>query len=231
MWRNSVETADALGALVFAGNSVGSEATRVIVKVGGVTLDSDSVQWAASMKQTFDNKHITPELAKVTVEKNNKTLTLGAAYWQYSEDVDKVEKHTDDRLKLEKTYYVEKNGMLTPVSLMEDIKTADKVVVRLVVTADREMEFIHLRDLRPAGLEPVKQISQYMVQSMLLYYMCTKDYSVDFFFDYMPKGTYVFEYQLTASLKGDYAAGFATIESMYSPDFKSQTKGCRMVIK
>jgi uncharacterized protein YfaS (alpha-2-macroglobulin family) len=114
---------------------------------------------------------------------------------------------------------------------MEDIKTADKVVVRLVVTADREMEFIHLRDLRPAGLEPVKQISQYMVQSMLLYYMCTKDYSVDFFFDYMPKGTYVFEYQLTASLKGDYAAGFATIESMYSPDFKSQTKGCRMVIK
>ena len=110
------------------------------------------------MKQTFDNKHITPELAKVTVEKNNKTLTLGAAYWQYSEDVDKVEKHTDDRLKLEKTYYVEKNGMLTPVSLMEDIKTADKVVVRLVVTADREMEFIHLRDLRPAGLEPVKQI-------------------------------------------------------------------------
>lgn len=231
MWTNSIATADAIGALVFTGNSVGDDDTRVVVKVGGVTLDSDSVQWAAEMKYTFDGKDVTPELADVNIHKQGgNSLTLGAAYWQYTEDVDKVEKHSDDRLKIEKSYYVEKNGVLKPVNLTSDIRTADKVVVRMAVTADRSMDFIHLRDLRPAGLEPVKQVSGYMVQSGLYYYMCTKDYSVDLFFDYMPKGTYIFEYELKATLTGDYAAGFATIESMYSADFKSQTKGERLVV-
>lgn len=230
MWGNSIATADALGALVFAGNSVGNGDGRLIVNIGDVTLDSDSVQWAASMRECFDDKALTPELAKVKAHKTGSTLALGAAYWQYTEDVDKVLKHTDDRLKLEKTYYVQKDGMLKPVSLTDDIHTADKVIVRLVVTADRSMDFIHLRDLRPAGLEPANQVSGYKIMSGLMYYTCTKDYSVDFFFDYMPKGTYVFEYELKANLAGDYAAGFATIESMYSADFKSQTKGLRMKI-
>lgn len=230
MWGNSVATADALGALVFAGNSVGNGDGRLIVNIGDVTLDSDSVQWAASMRECFDGKALTPELAKIKAHKTGTTLALGAAYWQYTEDVDKVLKHTDDRLKLEKTYYVQKDGMLKPVSLTDDIHTADKVIVRLVVTADRSMQFIHLRDLRPAGLEPASQVSGYRIMSGLMYYTCTKDYSVDFFFDYMPKGTYVFEYELKANLAGDYAAGFATIESMYSADFKSQTKGLRMRI-
>ncbi|MCQ2336197.1 MAG: MG2 domain-containing protein [Paludibacteraceae bacterium] len=166
----------------------------------------------------------------VTVS-DSEALDLSVSYRQYMADMTQVQKHTDSRLKLDKGYYVERNGVLHKINPDEGVNVGDKVTVRLVVTADRDMEFIHIRDLRPAGLEPVNQISRRFIQSGLSYYMTTKDCTTDFFFDRMPKGTYVFEYQLNANLSGNYAAGFATIESMYSPDFKSQTEGVRMDIK
>lgn len=231
MWENSIATADALGALVFAGNSVADGDSHIVVKVGDVTLDSDSAQWGAFINHTFTGSELKKDLAEIEVNKTGKSLALGAAYWQYTEDVDKVAKHNDSRLTLKKEYFVEKDGVLKHIDTDGGIKVGDKVTVRLVVTADRDMEFIHLKDLRPAGLEPVNQISRRFVQSGLVYYMTTKDCSTDLFFDELPKGIYVFEYQLNANLAGDFAAGFATIESMYSPDFKSQTEGYRMVIR
>lgn len=231
MWENSVATADALGALVFAGNSVADGDSHIVVKMGDVTLDSDSAQWGAFINHTFTGSELNKDLAEIEVNKAGKSLALGAAYWQYTEDVDKVAKHNDSRLTLKKEYFVEKDGVLKHIDTDGGIKVGDKVTVRLVVTADRDMEFIHLKDLRPAGLEPVQQVSRRFMQSGLFYYMTTRDCSTDLFFDYMPKGTYVFEYQLNANLAGDFSAGFATIESMYSPDFKSQTAGVNMVIR
>jgi len=228
MWGNSVATTDAIDALILAGDKVTGADSHIIVKVGDVTLDSDSAQWAAAVECNFTQPDVKRELAEVRVTKSGKALTLGAAYWQYTEDIDKVQKHTDSRLTLKKEYYVEKDGVLRPA---DSIKVGDIVTVRLVVSADRSMEFIHLRDLRPAGLEPVRQTSGYEIMSGLFYYETSKDCSTDFFFDYMPKGTYVFEYQLKANGAGDFAAGFATIESMYADEFKSQSEGLRMIIK
>lgn len=231
MWGNSVATADAIDALVNVGNAVGQADTHIVVKVGGVTLDSDSAQWAAFIDCNFPQPEVDKSLADVSVSKSGNALTLGAAYWQYTEDVDKVQKHTDSRLSLKKTYYVEKDGVLKPVDINGGvIKVGDIVTVRLVVTADRAMEFIHLRDLRPAGLEPAQQVSRRVIMSGLIYYFSSKDCSTDLFFDYMPKGTYVFEYQLKANGAGDFAAGLATIESMYSNDVKSHTDGSRVKI-
>ncbi len=230
MWGNSVATADAIDALILAGNAVEQADNHIVVKVGNVTIDSDSAQWAASIDYNFPQSEVDKSLADVSVSKSGNALTLGAAYWQYTEDVDKVQKHTDSRLSLKKEYYVEKDGVLKPVDINGGVKVGDIVTVRLVVTADREISFVHLRDLRPAGLEPAQQVSRRFIMSGLIYYMCTKDCSTDLFFDYMPKGTFVIEYKLKANGAGDFAAGFATIESMYSNDFKSQTDGSRMVI-
>ncbi|MCQ2351726.1 MAG: MG2 domain-containing protein, partial [Paludibacteraceae bacterium] len=186
MWENSVITADAMGALMFAGKAI---------KVD----DANAVD-------------------------------LSAVYRQYLADIDKVQKHTDSRLKIEKTYYIERDGVLHRFDLNDGVKVGDKITVRLVVSADREMEFVHIKDLRPAGFEPVNQVSRYCVQSGTSYYMTIKDCSVDFFFDRMNQGTYVFEYQLNATMQGNFAAGFASIESMYSADIKSQTEGGRVII-
>mgnify|MGYP003621161566 FL=1 len=93
------------------------------------------------------------------------------------------------------------------------------------------MEFVHLKDMRPAGTEPINNVSGYRYKNGLGYYESTKDIATHFFIDYLPKGTYVFKYDIRASLKGDYSTGISTMQSMYAPEFSSHSKGERMVIK
>ena len=63
------------------------------------------------------------------------------------------------------------------------------------------------------------------------YYECTKDASTNFFIDYLPKGTYVFEYTLVATMTGTYSNGLTTIQCMYAPEFTSHSEGTRVTVK
>ena len=88
-----------------------------------------------------------------------------------------------------------------------------------------------MKDMRAAGFEPLNVISTYIWQDGLGYYECTKDASTNFFFDYLPKGTYVFEYSLRATLAGDFSNGISTIQCMYAPEFTSHSEGIRVKIE
>ncbi len=92
------------------------------------------------------------------------------------------------------------------------------------------MEFLHMKDMRASGLEPVDVLSEYKYQENLGYYQSTKDASTNFFFDEVEKGVYVFEYDLRANNKGDFANGITTIQSMYAPEFSSHSEGTRIKI-
>ena len=72
---------------------------------------------------------------------------------------------------------------------------------------DRPMEFVHMKDMRASGLEPVNVLSQYKWQDGLGYYESTKDAATNFFFDYLPKGVYVFEYDLRVNNSGNMSNG------------------------
>ena len=103
-------------------------------------------------------------------------------------------------------------------------------MVRLIVETDLDMEFIHLKDMRAAGFEPTDVISRYNYQGGMGYYQSTKDLATHFFFDWLPRGKYVLEYSLRASLKGDFSNGISTIQSMYAPEFTGHTEGRRIKI-
>ena len=92
------------------------------------------------------------------------------------------------------------------------------------------MEFIHLKDMRAAGLEPLNVISQYKWQDGLGYYESTKDAATNFFFDNLPIGVYVFEYDLRVNNTGVFSNGITTIQSMYAPEFSSHSEGTRIHI-
>ena len=103
--------------------------------------------------------------------------------------------------------------------------------VRVVITADRDMEFVHLKDMRAATFEPVNVFSQYKYQDGLWYYESTKDAATHFFIDWMPKGKYVFEYTLFATQSGDFSNGITHIECMYAPEFQSHSAGIRVKVQ
>jgi len=93
------------------------------------------------------------------------------------------------------------------------------------------MEFVHLKDLRAAAFEPVNIVSTYRYQDGLFYYETPGDVAVNFFFDYLPKGKYVFEYTLIASQTGTFINGVASVQCLYAPEFSSHSQGDKVTIK
>jgi hypothetical protein len=156
----------------------------------------------------------------------------GAMYWQYYQDLDKVTGQSGP-LKITKKLFVEKiaptGKKMVPIEQTE-LKKGDKVITRLVITTDRNLEFVALKDLRAACFEPVNQLSGCEWKEGVCYYQTTKDASTQFFFSYLPKGTYVFEYELWVNSAGEYTSGIASLQCQYAPEFVSHTSGERIVI-
>ena len=102
--------------------------------------------------------------------------------------------------------------------------------MRLVVRTDRELEYVHLKDQRPSGAEPVNRLSRYKFRNDLAYYESTLDTATHFFIDRLPRGPHVFEYSLRAVHQGQYQIGMASIQCMYAPEFNSHSESGSLII-
>jgi len=185
-------------------------------------------------KVAWTGKEISPEMGNITVTKTDEGIAWGAVYWQYFENLDKITAH-ETPLKLEKKLFIERNTPTGPViePILTDktvVKVGDKIKVRIEIRVDRDMEYVHLKDMRAAAFEPVNVLSGYRYQGGLGYYESTRDASTNFFIGYLPKGTYVFEYPLKASQEGEFSNGITTIQCMYAPEFASHSEGVRVTI-
>jgi uncharacterized protein YfaS (alpha-2-macroglobulin family) len=125
----------------------------------------------------------------------------------------------------------DKGPVLTAITGNNRLKVGDKVKVRIVLRADRDMEYIHLQDMRAACFEPQNVISSSKWQNGLSYYESTKDASTDFFFSRLPKGTHVFEYTLFATQEGDFSNGISTVQCMYAPEFSAHSAGMNVKVE
>jgi len=120
---------------------------------------------------------------------------------------------------------------LKPISDKNVLHVGDKIRVRIELRTDRNLEYVHMKDMRASGFEPINVLSSYKYRDGLGYYEATKDAATNFFFDYIPKGTYVFEYDLRVQHKGDFSNGITTIQCMYAPEFTSHSEGIRVVVE
>jgi uncharacterized protein YfaS (alpha-2-macroglobulin family) len=168
------------------------------------------------------------------VSKTDAGVAWGAAHWQYFEQLDKITP-AETPLKLKKELFKQVNGengpLLTPITQQSPLKVGDLVKVRIELRVDRVMEYVHLKDMRAAGFEPISTLSTYKFQDGLYYYESPRDLATNFFIGYLPKGTFVFEYSLRVSQKGDFSNGVTTIQCMYAPEFASHSEGIRVNIK
>jgi hypothetical protein len=181
----------------------------------------------------FAAADIKPKLGDITVKKVDQGVAWGSVNWQYLEDMSKVTPYEGTPLKLKKTLYTKVNTAKGPV--LEPVKgplnVGDELVVRVELRADRDMEYVHLKDQRGSGTEPVNVLSRYKYQDGLAYYESTRDVASHFFIDYLPKGTYVFEYSTRVQLRGQYQTGVAQIQCMYAPEFNSHSESLPLTVK
>jgi uncharacterized protein YfaS (alpha-2-macroglobulin family) len=172
-------------------------------------------------------------MGRVEVKNPNPGVAWGSVHWQYLEDVSKVTPHQGTPLKVEKKLfkkvYTKAGPTLEPVT--GTVQVGDEIVTRVVIRTDRDMEYVHLKDHRGSGTEPVNVLSKYKYQDGLAYYEATRDTSTDFFIDYLPKGTYVFEYPVRVQHRGKYPTGLATAQCMYAPEFNSHSESLMLEAK
>ncbi len=238
-WKTTKATADAVYALLLQGSDWISITDMVEIVLGDQKIDPstmEDVQVEAGtgyFKTAWNGKEVNPKMATAQISKKGKGIAWGALYWQYFENLDKITP-AKTPLSLKKKLFLKKNTdtgeEITEITDKTKLEIGDLVRVRIELRSDRTMEFVHMKDMRASGLEPVNVISQYKWQDGLGYYESTKDASTNFFFDYLPKGVYVFEYDLRVNNKGDFSNGITTIQSMYAPEFSSHSEGIRIKI-
>jgi uncharacterized protein YfaS (alpha-2-macroglobulin family) len=232
-WKTNSATAEAIYALLLRGTDWIGNATPVELRVGKIVIENQSASETSPMfTRVWKTDEITPEMSGIEINNPNKSMSWGGAFRQYFMDIDKVTA-SKTPLQLTKVLYVErigKNGKELVSISDQPISIGDKVIVRIVLTVDRDMEFVHMKDQRAASFEPINVISGYEYRGGLGYYQTTKDASTDFFFDYLRKGKYVFEYTLIASQAGEFSNGRALIECYYAPEFSSHSGGLRVKI-
>jgi len=226
--------------LLLRGTDLLASDTKVAITVGKTLIDQGKSETTAPeagtgyFKTSWDAGQIKPEMGKITVVKSDEGVAWGAMYWQYFEQLDKITP-AQTPLKLTKKLFIEKNTptgpVIEPVTENTAIKIGDKVNVRIELRVDRDMEYIHLKDMRASAFEPVNVLSEYKYQGGLGYYEATRDASTNFFISYLPKGTYVFSYSLVASQKGDFSNGITSIQCMYAPEFSAHSEGIRVTVK
>lgn len=229
-WDSPSATVNAIYALLLQGNDWLGNDGNVSIKVGSKTLQPASTEAGTGyFKETIPVDEIKANMGKVTVAKADKGIGWGAMYWQYYQELDKIQGQSG-ALKVSKKLFVMNGATMMPIEKAE-LKKGDKVITRLVVTTDRNLEFVALKDLRAACFEPVDQLSGSRWKESVCYYQTAKDASTQFFFAYLPKGTYVFEYELWVNNAGAYTSGIATIQCQYAPEFVSHTGGEKILIK
>jgi hypothetical protein len=248
-WKTGRATAEACYALLLRGTDLLSVQPEVKINLGKETIDplkltDTKVEAGTGYFQVFrDGREISPEMGIVRVSKSNEGIAWGALYWQYFEDIDKITPHQTP-LKIEKKLFIErvtpKGKILEPIKNYElkitneeNLKVGDKIIVRIILSVDRNLEFVHMKDMRASAFEPLtsQQLSGYRYQGGLGYYQSTTDVSTNFFFDYLPKGTWVFEYPLVVDAAGEFSNGITTVQCMYAPEFGAHSEGIRVKVE
>ena len=238
-WKTTRATADACYALLLDGTDWLATESDVTIIVGSQPLDlkkSEVKEEAGTgyFKTAWNGTEIKPEMGNVKVTKTGPGVSWGAMYWQYFEELDKITPAKSPMSVTRKLFLQKKTSsgiVLEAVTAATVLHPGDQLKVRIELKNDREMEYVHLKDMRASGFEPVNVFSQNKYQDGLSYYESTKDASTDFFFAYLPKGVHVFEYPLTVIHAGDFSMGIASAECMYAPEFGAHSEGQRVVVR
>lgn len=236
-WDNTRSTTEAVFALMNYGKSWLDAEKGITMKLGAETIYPNTKETSENgyFKTSYKWKEITPDKGRLEITKTSPGVAWGGIYRQYFENFESVKNVHSSDVVLDKKLYLTTYSSGTPklqeISGTFPVKVGDIVTVRILVKTNKAMQYIHLQDMRAAGMEPVDTMSGYHHQNGGGYYQNTRDTATNFFFDALLAGTYVFEYQLKANNAGNFTAGIATFQNMYAPAMSAHTEGSKVAVE
>ncbi len=233
-WKTTKATADAVYAILLRGTDLLGSDALVEVTLGGERVEPGEVEPGTGFYEArYVRAEIRPEMGEIKVTKPDDGVSWGSIHWQYLEDIGNITPHEETPLQLRKRLFLKETTArgpeLRPAEGM--LAVGDELVVRVELRVDRDMEYVHLKDQRGSGTEPVNVLSGHRFQDGLRYYESTRDTAGHFFIEYLPRGVYVFEYSVHIRHRGTYQSGIATVQSMYAPEFNSHSESFELTVE
>ena len=221
-WDNP--TADAVYAFLGRDDNQLAESSAMKAEISGteVVTPDDALGY---VRRSFSGDEA--ETRQIEIAHTGAGIGWGAVYAQYLEDMDQLQSAKGNGLKITRTYY--RDGK--EVSSKTDLHVGDELTVRLTVKADRDMDFIQIKDTRAACMEPKEALSGYRHSDAIGYYQVMRDASAEFFIDKLRKGIVQIEYKVYIDRPGTYQTGIATVQSAYAPEFAGHTKSLSVTVR
>jgi TonB-dependent SusC/RagA subfamily outer membrane receptor len=224
-WNTTKSTALAINAIISYGKDWVNSESKIQINDGKNTAIQKQLN--LKLKETENGlvnleikpEEITKNFTAIKLENNGITPVYGGIYYQYFENLDKISATTNVDYSISKELLKDDKLVNT-----ENLKVGDLITIRLTFKTEKDLEFVHMKDLRASCFEPVNVISETKWINNTHYYMSTKDVASHFFFDYLPKGTYILEYKVRVNNEGVFSDGFANLQSMYAPEFSAHSK-------
>lgn len=214
VWDTPVNTVDAVYAFMKGNESNWSrKAENAVLKLDGKLLpmpqDSTTLGYVKTEK--------TGKASKLNIDKKSDYTSWGAVYAEFKQPISEIGS-MESGIKIRRVIVpAESEG-----KGKAQAKVGEKVKVTLLITADRDYDFVQITDKRAACLEPVNQKSGY--QWGIGCYVSPRDHATNFYFDRLSKGMHIVEMEYYVDRKGDYQSGTCTAECTYSPEFGGRTE-------
>lgn len=220
VWDTPVNTVDAVYAFMKGNESNWNrKAENAVLKLDGKLLpmpqDSTTLGYVKTEK--------TGKASKLSIDKKSDYTSWGAVYAEFKQPISEIGS-MESGIKVRRVIVpAESEG-----KGKAQAKVGEKVKVTLLITADRDYDFVQITDKRAACLEPVNQKSGY--QWGIGCYVSPRDYATNFYFDRLSKGMHIVEMEYYVDRKGDYQSGTCTAECTYSPEFGGRTEAYELKV-
>ena len=166
-----------------------------------------------------------------TITRANKGIAWGALYYQYTEQMDKVEAMETGITLRRQLFRVEADGTLTELKKGRGVHVGDRLRVRLLVSCDRALEYVELKELRAACLEPVSTASGWAWSGRLNYYVAVMNSHNAVYIDRLEKGKYTIDADYYITNPGTFTLPPSVLQSLYAPEFRATSQGERIEIE
>lgn len=212
VWDTPVNTVDAVYAFMKGNESNWSrKAENAVLKLDGKLLpmpqDSTTLGYVKTEK--------TGKASKLSIDKKSDYTSWGAVYAEFKQPISEIG-------SMESGIKVRRVIVPAESESKGNAQVGEKVKVTLIITADRDYDFVQITDKRAACLEPVNQLSGY--QWSIGCYVSPRDHATNFYFDRLSKGKHIVEMEYYVDRKGDYQSGTCIAECTYSPEFSGRTE-------
>ena len=212
VWDTPVNTVDAVYAFMKGNESNWSRKTEnAVLKLDGKLLsmpqDSTTLGYVKTERPG--------KASKLSIDKKSDYTSWGAVYAEFKQPISEIG-------SMESGIKVRRVIVPAESESKGNAQVGEKVKVTLIITADRDYDFVQITDKRAACLEPVNQLSGY--QWSIGCYVSPRDHATNFYFDRLSKGKHIVEMEYYVDRKGDYQSGTCTAECTYSPEFGGRTE-------